>query len=171
MKIQTFIQHYHTRDIHTDINLVYVSIDVYTYVHWMMPIMISYSDYTHFLINQMLLRPLMMSYNDESSLQLLLCNNWIIGCYIYHNIVKLSILLGNGEDSENYEKIESVHSIHIKTDEESDSVDNNIDNLTFPYTFPICATQKMTYYLIVTLFPIWLHNNSLTWLIFHLDII
>ena len=91
-------------------DVVYVSIDdVYTCVYWMMPIMFSCSDYIHLLINQMLLRPTMMLYNAELSLPLLLCNNWMIGCYFFYDNIK---------DSENNEKIELVQSINIKTDQE-----------------------------------------------------
>ena len=119
MKIQTCIQHHHTRDICMDNDIVYIAIDVYTFVYLIMSIMFSYLVYIRLLINLMLLRPIMISYNDESSLLLLLCSNWIIGCHI---------LLIIGKDSENSEKIESVQSIHAKTDEESESLHNNIDH-------------------------------------------
>ena len=84
MKIQTCIQHHRT-----DNDIVYIGIDAYTFVCWMMPIMLSYLVYIRFL-NKILLRPIMMSCNDESSSPLLLSNNWIIGCHVFHNNINFS---------------------------------------------------------------------------------
>ena len=79
MMIQTCIQHHHTRDIHTDNGVVYISNHVYIYVYWMMPIMFSYLDYIWSLPTQeqIDLLPLVMTgaciwyptkYNDSLSI-------------------------------------------------------------------------------------------------------
>ena len=67
----------------------------------------------------MLLRPIIMSYNNELSLPLLFCDNWIIRYYVFLWYIK---------NSENNEKIESVWSIYVETDEESELFHNNIDH-------------------------------------------
>ena len=81
---------------------------------WMIPIMLPYLD----LIDQMKLIPIMISYSDRSSLPLLLHNHWIIGCHVYHD---------NDKDSENIEMIYSVWSVHNKTNEKSESVQDIIE--------------------------------------------